>query len=165
MAGRLRTAPDPVAGASQIASSTNVDTLPRGRIGGDELTADITGITSGTGPAEAIVLDPVTVGDGRTIWLHCALTVHTNIAGGIALGIFEDGTQIQRKNLVSAQANRDLVVTIDIESQPSAGDHRYVLAIGVSGSDGNTVAAKADGASGDHGVGTFYCDDVGPAYP
>lgn len=155
-----RTAPDPIATASATASSTNIDTLPRGRIGRDTLSANSTGTTT----TEVVCAVSPTVGASRTVHIHANVTLRSNTPGGVAVMIFEDGVQIQRKNSDAVAAATDVFVSIEIESQPSTGAHTYQLVTGVSGGAGNTVTAIANGAAGTHGVTVLYVDDVGPSY-
>ncbi len=161
MAGTVRTAPNPPATAASTASSANIDTLPRGRIGRATLTSDHTGITT---TANVLTITSVPVGTSRCLAIRGGVTIRSNIAGGAQLAILEDGTQIQRKNTDVLTAGTDLFIVIEIESQPSAGTHTYDLVVGVSGLDGNSVSAIANGATGTHGVGYIYVDDCGPSY-
>lgn len=161
MSGTVRTAPNPPATAAATASSANIDTLPRGRIGRATLTSDHTGITS---TANVLTITSVPVGTSRCLAITAGVTVRSNIAGGIQAAILEDGTQIQRKNTDALNAGTDLFITLEIETQPSAGTHTYDLVVGVSGGAGNSASAIANGGSGTHGVGYIYVTDVGPNY-
>lgn len=155
-----RTAPDPIATASATSSSTNIDSLPRGRIGRDTLSSN----SAGTTTTETVCSISQPVGTNRTLSIHANVTVRSNTPGGIAVMIFEDGVQIQRKNADAVAAATDVFVSIEIETQPAVGTHTYELVTGVSGGAGNTVTAIANGAAGTHGVTVLYVDDVGPSY-
>ncbi len=146
--------------SGNVGSSSWINDLPRGRIARSTLTADSTGTTT----TEVICSETVTIPAGRTLHIHATVVVRSNIAGGASARLRRDGTQIQRKNMDTLAPGADQSWALEIEDQPGAGTFTYELVTGVSGTDGNTVTAKANGATGTHGVCALYVDDVGPDY-
>lgn len=152
---------DPVdVNSGDVASSAYQNDGPRGRIGRSTLTSNSAGTTS----TEVICTVDVTIPAGRTLHIHASVAVRSNTAGGASARLRRDGTQIQRKNMDTLAAGADQSWALEIEDQPGAGTFTYDLVTGVSGTDGNTVTAIANGATGTHGVIVLYVDDVGPEY-
>lgn len=147
--------------SGDVGSSSWINDLPRGRLG----RATVTSNSAGTTTTEVIGTIAITnLPGGRTYSIIANVAVRSDIAGGASCRLLWDGVQIQRKNIDTLEPGKDQTWTPVIEIQPDAGDHTLELVTGVSGTDGNTVTAVANGATGTHGVDVMYFDDVGPGY-
>lgn len=148
--------------SGNVVPSTDWNMFPRGEIGRDTITSN----SAGTTTTEVILSETVTIdGADRQVQIFVTVTIRSNIAGGAQCRIDVDGTQVQRKNTDVLNAGTDLFITTFASVQMDAGDHLVEVITGVSGADGNTVTAIANGTTGTHGVCMFVANDVGPAYP
>lgn len=154
-----RTAPDDESSGIPVPSS-DWNQFPRGELSRKTLSSD----SGGTGGTASILSETVEVGTDRQIQLWATVTIRTDINGGAQAAIYFDGAQVQRKNIESLAAGLDQSWTFFTSIEPSAGSYTMELVIGVSGADGNTVHAIANGATGTHGTCMIVANDVGPAY-
>lgn len=146
--------------ASATLGATQLNALSRGEIVNIELTSNSAGTTS----TETILTESFTLTDDRRIRFLATCTLRTSIAGGMQAALLLDGTQINRKNADTVAAGSDMFITFFKSKNVSAGAHTIALVTGVSGADGNTVTAIANGETGTHGVSVLSADDVAPWY-
>ncbi len=144
--------------ASATLGASQLNALPRGMINSVKLSSNSSGTTS----SETILSDTVVLNDDRRLLFMATVTLRSDIPGGIQARIDFDGTQVQRKNSDAVQGASDTFITIMTSKNITAGTYTVELITGVSGADGNTVHAVANGETGTHGTCDLMVIDCGP---
>ena len=144
-----------------LISASDINSMPGGTIGKDTATADSTG-TVGT---ETVCTTAPTVGAGRELTISFTVNLRATAASGAFAAIFEDGVQLQRKNISISATGTDTPLHLSILSEdPGAGAHTYTGVTGVSGGGGATVTCSNNGYTGTRGVTQLRVVDSGPNF-
>lgn len=146
--------------AGDVISAADINAMPGGTIGRDELSANSSGSTT----TETVLSVAPTVGDNRELTIHVTVNLRASGATDGQCTIFEDGVQIQRKNAPIPATATDVPITTFVERYPGAGaTHTYSVATGVSGT-GGTVTCVNNGGAGTLGKSIILVQDTGPDF-
>jgi len=148
----VRTAYVPVAG--EVLTAANLERLPGGWIGYNEVTAAQTSITTVVDLTSLTVT--VTVGSTRRVAVSAYAPVAQNVASGLAeVDIYEGAAQLARAYL-SLASGAFGVLTPRVVLTPTPGSHTYRLRGLTTGGNMNLNAEAANPAF-------ILVEDVGPA--
>lgn len=147
--------------SGDLMSANDLNSLPGGTIGRDTLTTN----SVGTGSNETVCSVAPTVNASRELTIHATVNLRADMPTGAFAAIFEDGVQLQRKNLkVLASATDTPIGMFIVSENPGAGAHTYIIVTGVSGGGGATVTCTNNGYTGTEGVTQLLVVDSGPNF-
>lgn len=154
----VRTAYAGAAVAGEVLTAANVNRVPGGWIGYNEVTAS-QGSIGATEVALTTLTVTVTVGTSRRIRISAETMFATTVAQDVAeLRIKEGTTVLQARPRKIMAASQSETISASVVLTPSAGSHTYYLAaILASGSGTITSAASATQPA------SILVEDIGPA--
>lgn len=143
--------------SSTAVTSTGINAGPGGLIGYGELQTNVgpTGTTT-----NGQVVSSVPVNAGRVIKITVDGVLRADAATNLQVQIIEDSTVLLRRNFYIGGSGRDAAFhAVALSHSPSAGNHDYTLAFGISGSGPN---ASIDASSGPPATTTYVLvEDAG----
>lgn len=126
---------------SELSAGTS-NARPIGIIGYEELDSNTGGTTTTENAVQCV---DVPVEDGRLISIRANGTIRATGPSGLQVLLIEDSTTILRRNFFVSESSQDAAFSVEaLSHSPSAGDHTYTLAYGISGGSGETANVIAD---------------------
>lgn len=153
----VRTAYAGAAVSGEVLTAANVNRLPGGWIGYNEVTANQTGITAEV-DLTGITVSP-TVGSSRRIRVTVELSLASSVANDVAtLNIKEGATYLQVREVHLPVGGATAMITASVVLTPTSGAHAYKASLARAAGTGtiNTAASAARPAF-------IVVDDLGPA--